>query len=31
MKDVEVGEWMCKYGKGDKGQTKGEHVTRGQS
>lgn len=26
MKDVEVEEWMWIYGKGDKGQTKGEYV-----
>lgn len=29
MKDVEVKEWMWIYGKGDKGQTKGEYVNRG--
>lgn len=28
MKDVEVEEWMWIYGKGDKGQTKGEYVKR---
>lgn len=29
MKDVEVKEWMWKYGKGDKGQAKEEYVKRG--